>query len=133
MHRAATLYSVGLRKTRTMKQSLASAAKLRGGGPILATVITPCAWSGHRHLEFVHAGGAAANRQYPAVCSVQLIGRNATPAGISPMVTNRQSAMSNLRANATIIVVLRAPWAVRARNHCTSSLSFWNLKKRQAS
>ncbi|MER9071186.1 hypothetical protein NKH84_32850, partial [Mesorhizobium sp. M0902] len=36
-HYAATLYSVGLQKTRTMKQSLASAARLRGGGPILMT------------------------------------------------------------------------------------------------
>src|SRR5262245_37952734 len=33
-NRAATLYSVG-RMTRTMMQSCASAAKLRGGGPIL--------------------------------------------------------------------------------------------------
>ena len=33
--RATTLYSVGSVETRTMMQSCASAAKLRGGGPIL--------------------------------------------------------------------------------------------------
>ena len=32
-----------------------------------------------------------------------------TPCGTAPVVTMRQSAMSNLRARATIIFVLRAP------------------------
>src|SRR5207344_324684 len=36
-------------------------------------------------------------------------GRNTTPSGISPVVTRRHSAISSLRASATIIVVLRAP------------------------
>ena len=51
------------------------------------------------------------------------------------MVTMRQSAISSLRARATIIFVLRAPLApsVRLRNHCASALSFWNKRKRQAS
>jgi hypothetical protein len=42
------------------------------------------------------------------------------------VVTMRQSAMSSLRARATIIVVLRAPLAhsVRLRNHAASALSF---------
>src|SRR6266481_1396969 len=43
-------------------------------------------------LEFAHAAG-----------------RNSTPSGTSPVVTRRHSAISSLRASATIIVVLRAP------------------------
>jgi len=52
--------------------------------------------------------------------------RSTTPRGTSPVVTMRQSAMSSLRASATIIFVLRAPLApsVRSRNHWTRSLSF---------
>ena len=33
-----------------MKQPCASAAKLRGGGPILITVWKPRSYAGHRHL-----------------------------------------------------------------------------------
>ena len=49
----------------------------------------------------------------------QPAGRKTTPSSISPVVTKRQSAMSSLRASATIIVVLRRPlWpSVRLRNH----------------
>src|ERR671911_1063988 len=36
--------------TRTMKQSFASAARLRGDGPILPTASKPWSCSGHRHL-----------------------------------------------------------------------------------
>ena len=36
--------------TRTMKQSFASTARLRGGGPILPTASKPWSCSGHRHL-----------------------------------------------------------------------------------
>ena len=36
--------------TRTMKQSSASTARLRGGGPILPTASKPWSCSGHRHL-----------------------------------------------------------------------------------
>src|ERR1700757_2426497 len=38
------------RWTRTMKQSFASTARLRGGGPILPTASKPWSCSGHRHL-----------------------------------------------------------------------------------
>ena len=46
-------------------------------------------------------------------------GRNITPSGISPVVAMRQSAMSSLRASATIIVlrVPLRPSAARVRNH----------------
>jgi hypothetical protein len=53
-------------------------------------------------------------------------GRRMTPSNVSPVVTKRQSAMSSLHANATIIV-LRVPRrlsAVRARYHCASALCF---------
>src|SRR5688572_8287436 len=36
--------------TRTMKHSFASAARLRGDGPILPTASKPWSCSGHRHL-----------------------------------------------------------------------------------
>src|ERR1700683_809632 len=51
-----------------------------------------------------------------------------------PAVTRRQSAISSLRARATIIVVLRAPLgpSVRMRYQRASALSFWNTRKRQA-
>jgi hypothetical protein len=47
-------------------------------------------------------------------------------------VTRRHSAISSLRASATIIVVLRAPLgpSVRVRYQRASALSFWNTRKR---
>jgi hypothetical protein len=47
----------------------------------------------------------------------------------------RQSAMSSLRAGATIILVLRAPFtpSVRLRNHCARALSpLMTLARRRA-
>ena len=60
------------------------------------------------------------------VSSFQDAGRKTTPSSGSPVVTKRQSAMTSLRASATIIV-LRVPRrlsAVRARYHTASALSF---------
>ena len=56
------------------------------------------------------------------------------PSDTSPLVARRQSAMSSLRASATIIVlrVLARLSAVRAANHWAKALSFRNLRKRQA-
>jgi hypothetical protein len=58
-----------------------------------------------------------------------------TPSSVSPVVTKCQSAMSSLRARATIIVlrVLARLSAVRARYHRASVLSFSKSRKRQAS
>jgi len=56
----------------------------------------------------------------------QPAGRKTTPSSVWPVVTKRQSAMSSLRASATIIV-LRVPArrsAVRAWYHRASALSF---------
>ena len=49
-------------------------------------------------------------------------------------MTRRHSAISSLRASATIIVVLRAPLgpSVRVRYQRASALSFWNIRKRHA-
>jgi hypothetical protein len=63
---------------------------------------------------------------------VQPAGRRMTPSKVSPVVTNRQSAMTSLRASATIMV-LRVPLrlsAVRARYHNASALS--SLKHQKA-
>jgi hypothetical protein len=77
--------------------------------------------SGHRHLGSSSADPCMGRQ---GGCSVVLssvlfahdTGRKTTPCGISPVVTRRQSAMSSLRASATIIVlrVLPRPSAVRA-------------------
>src|SRR3954471_16158337 len=52
--------------------------------------------------------------------------RKTTPAGTSPVVTIRHSAISSFLARATIRVlrVLPRASAVRARYHCASALSF---------
>ena len=52
--------------------------------------------------------------------------RKMMPLGTSPMVTRRQSAMSSLRASATIMILRVAlrPSVVRALNHWARALSF---------
>jgi hypothetical protein len=126
-----------------MMQSYASAAKLRGSGPILHRGLEAMeGTSGHRHLG---SSSAAPSMGRQSGCHVVLLflvspaiahaaGRKMTPSGTSPVVTRRHSAMSSLRASATIIVlrVLPRPSAVRASNHFAKALSFWNLIKHQA-
>jgi len=113
----------------TMMQSCASAAKLRGGGPILETGVKPWPVSGDRPL-----GSSAETDDILFVGVRGLVlsafsfhaGRKTTPAGTSPVVTMRHNAISSFLASATIRV-LRVPpraSAVRARYHCASALSF---------
>src|SRR3954453_370596 len=93
--------------------------------------------------RIVISGPATGCRRRAQSCSITVGGQTAagiaersnTPCGTSPVVTSFQSAMSSLRASATIIVLRVAPRAsaVRARYHCASELSFWNIRKRQAS
>src|SRR5467141_152740 len=102
-----------------------------GGGPILSVGIK-C----HVRIRFP----ATSDRQFGSPKSqrkrrvgkgvlfpgLQPAGRRMTPSNVSPVVTKRQSAMTSLRASATIIV-LRVPRrlsAVRARYHSASALSF---------
>jgi|Tabmets5t2r1_1033131.scaffolds.fasta_scaffold18503_1 hypothetical protein len=100
-------------------------AKLRGSGPILHSGLEAMVLAaGYRHLGSSSAGpGMGRQSDCPGCPVVPLFpfvgydaGRKTTPAGTSPVVTRRQRAMSNLRANATIIVlrVPPRPSAVRA-------------------
>ena len=118
-------------------QSCASAAKLRGGGPILETgVSTPLPASGDRHLGLSSdTDDVLFVRLRELVLSECLshAARNTTPVGTSPVVTRRHRATSNLRASATIIVLRFVPaLAVCARYHWVNALSFWWSKNRQA-
>ena len=94
-----------------MMQSCASAAKLRGGGPILnrgskTIVLHRVAATSVRHLQL--AINQEGDLQEPSSACPQTIcqaaGRRSKPAGASPVVTSRQSAMRSLRASATIMV-----------------------------
>ena len=116
----------------TMMQSCASAAKLRGGGPILnrgsktmckvglpppRSVICSSPPIGERTAEPLVSCPQA---------SRHVAGRRSRPARTSPVVTSRQSAMRSFRASATIMV-LRVPpraSAVRFRYHSANTLSF---------
>src|SRR6266536_2462102 len=107
-----------------------------GWGPILQYGLKARSDIGSPPPRIVLGNRRQSCRQMPNPLSLsdQGVGRRATPAGTSPVVTRRQSAMSSLRANATIIV-LRLPRAssVRARYHCVKALFFWNIRKRHAS
>ena len=108
-----------------MMQSCASAAKLRAASPFYISAWRPCAKSGPRHLgsSIRHLGRKTGARRM--VLSSMLVrvklfqdaGRKTTPSSGSPVVTKRQSAMTSLRASATIMI-LHVPIrlsAVRAR------------------
>ena len=123
----------------TMMQSCASAAKLRGGGPILFIGMKAMRLPGHRHLGSSKepVASAASGSEWFVRCllaNTHIAGRSETPSGISPVVTMRHSVMSSLRAKATIIVLRNPPRpsAVRARYHSANALFFWNMRKRQA-
>ena len=116
----------------TMMQSCASAAKLRAAGPFSPSASVPCPLPVPATSDRQSAVRAERQRErrigkkmlFPE--AFQPAGRKMTPSNVSPVVTKRQSAMSSLRASATIIV-LRVPArlsAVRARYHCASALSF---------
>jgi hypothetical protein len=117
--RAATLYSVGPAWVRTMKQPCASVAGLRGSGPILTSVLQPD--HGNTRVpppRIVLSVPSRERGRAPKLCSClplfpadqMATGRNRTPSGIAPVVTILHIAMSSLRARATIMVILRAPF-----------------------
>ena len=97
----------------TMMQSCASAATAPGGGPILSVGISAMFVLRFPPPRIVNS----AVREKPARAPngaewsarsdkpFQPAGRNTTPSSVSPVVTKRQSAMSSLRASATIIVL----------------------------
>ena len=110
INRATTLYPVGP-ETRTMMHSCASAAKLRGGGPILFPGMKakggdrdPATSNRHRHPLALEARRAEAVGRF--LCnSAHKAGRRTIPSGIAPSRTSRHRAISSLRASATIIVL----------------------------
>jgi hypothetical protein len=126
-HRAAYLYTVEP-KLITMMQQCASGAKLRTAGPffrrsidhVVARVPLP---------RTIRAQSTIRRRDPIGVYSSPCLDR-----GASPVVVMRQKATINLRANATIMVfrIPLRPSEVRAWNQRTSSLSFWNWRKRHA-
>jgi len=108
-----------------MMQPCASAAKLRAAGPFFQSASVPCSNTASRHLgsSIRHLGRKTGARRM--VLSSMLVrvklfqdaGRKTTPSSGSPVVTKRQSAMTSLRASATIMI-LHVPIrlsAVRAR------------------
>ena len=110
-----------------MMQSCASAAKLRGGGPILQYGVKPWPVSGDRHLgSSAETNAILFARLQKLVLLSRHAARKTTPAGTSPVVTMRHSPISSFLARATIRVlrVLPRASAVRARYHCASALSF---------
>ena len=127
----------------TMMQSFASLARFLGGGSQSSPRrLMPWISPGYRHLGSSSTARYVKRRKDAMDSGVldrlesrYTAGRRTKPCGISPVVTMRHRAMSSLRANATIMVlrILTPPSAVRARNHWTSALSFWNISIRQAS
>ena len=105
-----------------------------GGWPILSVGISAMFEYGFPPPRIVNSAvvlKSQRERRMVAECyarsgkPVQDAGRKTTPSSGSPVVTKRQSAMTSLRASATIIV-LRVPLrlsAVRARYHNASALS----------
>ena len=99
-----------------MMQSCASAAKFRAAGHSLGRHQVPCSNTAFRHLGSSIRQSAENPVRAPNGAEwsarsgkpFQPAGRKTTPSSVSPVVTKRQSAMSSLRANATIIV-LRVP------------------------
>jgi hypothetical protein len=139
-HRVTTLYSVDPNRIATMMQSCASAAKLRGGRLNLlgrhkvhgSRRVT--ATSDHHRQLVAECNRAPKPCPWLLSCSNRYDAeRRTTPYGTTPVVTNCQSAMSSLRASATIIVFRLFPAATRAPNHCARALRFWWVRKRQAS
>jgi hypothetical protein len=115
-----------------MMQSCASAAKLRAAGPFFSSALSAMFEYGFPPPRIVNSAVVLkSQRERRMVLSAsgkpfQDAGRKTTPSSGSPVVTKRQSAMTSLRASATIIV-LRVPIrlsAVRARYHSASALSF---------
>ena len=108
-------------------QSCASAAKLRGGGPILnlrREGHSPCrvAATSVRHLQM----SVEVTLDLQQLNGIYSAGRSRRPAGVSPVVTSRHSVMRSLRASATIIVLRLPPREsdVRLQNHAVSELPF---------
>src|ERR1700760_1307420 len=131
--RATDLYTVGSFDP-DHDAACASAAKLRAAGPFCRSASSAMFEYGIPPPRIVNSAvvlKSSARRNGAEWYArsgkpFQDTGRKTTPSSGSPVVTKRQSAMINLRASATIIV-LRVPIrlsAVWARYHNVSALSF---------
>jgi hypothetical protein len=112
LRRATALYPVGSVETPNHDAVMRIGGELRGGAPILfpgtkamggLRVTPPRMVLGGRS-----SGRAEMVRSIGRSCSwrrAQVAGWKATPSGMAPRVAKRHSAISNLRASATIIVL----------------------------
>ena len=115
-----------------MMQPCASAAKLRGGGPILRVGTEAMSIAGTPPPRTVIGDPSRTCGRYrdclapsPPHCA----GRRVTSGGTTPSRTSRHKAITSLRAKAGC-VLLRLPLAasVRSRYQRANSLSVWNLR-----
>src|SRR5580692_3909368 len=131
--RATDLYAVGLFDP-NHDAVIRIGGEAPGGGPILSVGIKCQVRIRHPATSDRQFGSRLKSQRAPngaEWCArsgkpFQDAGRKTTPSSGSPVVTKRQSAMTSLRASATIIV-LRVPIrlsAVRTRYHSASALSF---------
>jgi hypothetical protein len=97
--------------------SVGISASSNHGFPPLGSLIRQCAESQRERRNSSLVEARSGKPFQPA-------GRKTTPSSVSPVVTKRQSAMSSLRASATIIVLRVEPRrsAVRAWYHRASAL-----------
>src|SRR6516225_11545096 len=119
-----------------MMQPCASTAKLLGGGPNLCNVDKTMESNGSpppRTVVGTDDPWIVDPGNYALI--LRSCGCNSTPSGISPVVTICHSAISNLRARATIMILrisLRRS-AVLVQYHLANALSFWYQRNRHAS
>jgi hypothetical protein len=122
-------------EVRPTKQPCASVASSEAAGPFSTRrpshAGTRVATTSNRHLVFPLQAHPVP-KLYTCESS-SLLGDHA--ATDSPVVTRRHLAISSLRARATIMMVLRAPFgpSVRTRYDRASALPFWNRRNRQVS
>src|SRR5258708_34727753 len=96
-----------------MMQACASAAKLRAAGPFFRSASSAMFEYGFPPPRIVNSAVVLKSQRAPngaEWCArsgkpFQDVGRKTTPSSGSPVVTKRQSAMTSLRASATIIVL----------------------------
>src|SRR6516225_45710 len=105
-----------------MMQSCASVCEgSREVGPFYNGGAKPCADAGAHHLGSSSAVRRRRQTSAETACDCYLldlahygVGRRTTPSGSSPVVRNRHSAMSSLRASATIMILRFLPAATLA-------------------
>ena len=98
-------------KTQTMMQGYASAASSEAADPFCRTALLAMVSIGTPpprtvigdHITGMRTGAETVRCSLIALASLQCVGRRTTPSGTTPSLTKCQSAMSSLRAKATII------------------------------